>query len=118
VYSNGIIPQYTHSNYSVTNQRDLVLDTADNLIQIGNWAQNSFSKDSDRIALFLRLTRKNLNALLGFPLCPSFEPCFHKFSNSFARLEKEYSMGIVDHSIWAHRMLTWGTTLTQSVKLI
>jgi hypothetical protein len=94
------------------------MDTAENLTQIGTWALKSFVKDRSRIELFLRLTRKNLNALLGFPLSPSFDSGFQKFNHSFGRLEKEYSVGITDHSIWANRMLTWGTTLTQSVKLI
>ncbi len=118
MYSGYIIPKSTNSNYSVVNQRDLVLDTAENLTQIGIWARGSFTKEGQRIELFLKLTRKNLNALLGFPISPSFNPCFHKFSNSFTRLEKEYHVGIVDHGIWADRMLTWGTTLTQNVKLI
>jgi hypothetical protein len=105
-------------NYSPINQRDLVLDTAENLTQIGTWARGSFVKEGQRIELFLRLTRKNLNALLGFPLSPLFDPSFQKFSHSFTRLEKEYHVGVVDHSVWANRMLTWGTTLTQSVKFI
>jgi hypothetical protein len=95
-----------------------VLDTAENLTQIGTWARCSFVKEGQRIELFLKLTRKNLNALLGFPLSPSFNPCFHKFSNSFTRLEKEYHVGVSDPGVWANRMSTWGTTLTQSVKLI
>jgi len=118
VYSGCIIPHTTHSNYSTAVQRDLVMDTADNLTQIGTWAGCSFVKDRTRIELFLRLTRKNLNALLGFPLSPSFNHCFHKFCNSFTRLEKEYRVGIVNRSAWANGMLAWGTTLTQNVKLI
>lgn len=118
MYNDGIIPQSTSSNYSVVNQRDLVLDTVENLMQIGVWARNSFVKDRSRIELFLRLTRKNLNALSGFPLSPSFDASFQKFTHSFARLEKEYGTGIVNHGVWANRMLTWGATLTQSVKFI
>jgi len=118
VYSGYIIQQSTHSNYSIAIQRDLVLDTAENLTQIGTWARGSFAKEGQRIELFLRLTRKNLNALLGFPLSTSFNPGFQKFSHSFTRLEKEYRVGITNHSVWANRMLTWGTTLTQSVTLI
>jgi hypothetical protein len=118
VYSGYIIQNSTHSNYSSATQRDLVMDTAGNLTQIGTWARGSFVKESRRIELFLRLTRKNLNALLGFPISASFDPCFHKFSNSFTRLEKEYHIGIVDHSLWANRILSWGNTLTKSAKLI
>lgn len=88
-----------------------MLDTAENLTQIGTWAQKSFIKEQPRIELFLRLTRKNLNALLGFPITPSFDPGFQKFNHSFDRLEKEYRSGITDHAIWARHMLTWGVTL-------
>ena len=118
VYSGYIIQQSTHSNYSIAIQRDLVLDTAENLTQIGTWAHGSFAKEGQRIELFLRLTRKNLNALLDFPLSPSFDSGFQKFNQSFGRLEKEYRTGIVNRSAWANRMFTWGTTLTQNVKLI
>lgn len=94
------------------------MDTAGNLTQIGTWASKSFVKEGSRIELFLKLTRKNLNALLGFPISASFNPCFHKFSNSFTKLEKEYHVGVVDHGVWADRMLSWGATLTQNIKLI
>lgn len=118
VYSGCIIHQSTHSNYSAQNQRDLVLDTAENLTQIGRWTLNSFAKERQRIELFLKLTRKNLNALAGFPLSPSFDLGFKKFCQSFARLEKEYSTGIVDRTIWANGMLKWGSTLIQSSEFI
>jgi hypothetical protein len=94
------------------------MDTAENLTQIGTWARDSFIKDQSRIELFLRLTRKNLNALLSFPVSAPFDSGFQKFNHSFGRLEKEYSVGIADHGLWANRMLIWGITLTQSVKLI
>ena len=118
VYSGCIIQHTTHSNYSDATARDLVMDTAENLTQIGTWARDSFVKDQSRIELFLKLTRKNLNALLGFPLSAPFDSGFQKFTHSFGRLEKEYLTGITNHSVWAHRMLTWGTTLTQNAKLI
>ena len=118
VYSRCIIQNSKHSNYSIAIQRDLVMDTAENLTQIGTWARGSFVKDQSRIELFLKLTRKNLNAPLGFPLSPSFDSGFQKFNQSFGRLEKEYRTGIVNRSAWANGMLTWGTTLTQNVKLI
>lgn len=100
------------------NQRDLVLDTAENLTQIGSWAVSDFIKESKRIELFLKLTRKNLDALLGFPILPAFNPCFQKCSNSFTRLEKEYQVGVINCGAWAKRVITLGTTLTENVKLI
>ncbi len=111
MYSGYIIQISTHSNYSIATERDLVLDTAENLTQIGTWAQKSFVKDKSRIELFLRLTRKNLNALLGFPVSASSDSGFQKFNHSFGMLEKEYLAGVTNHSVWANRMLTWGTTL-------
>lgn len=85
---------------------------------MGSWAVRSFVKDKSRIELFLRLTRKNLNALSKFPLSGAFDPGFKKFCHSFTRLEKEYHGGIGDASVWGNGMLKWGTTLTESVKLI
>ena len=117
-YNMGIIQKSSHSNYSAETQRDLVLDTAENLTQIGQWSLQSFSRERSRIELFLKLTRKNLNALSNFPLSPAFDPSFKKFSNSFTRLEKQYREGIVDPENWAHGMLVSATTLTQSVKFI
>lgn len=118
MYSVYIIQNSTHSNYSSATERDLVMDTAENLTQIGIWAQKSFVKERPRIELFLKLTRKNLNALLGFPASAAFDSDFQKFNHSFDQLEKEYRMGITNRGAWANRMLTWGTALTQSVKLI
>ncbi len=118
MYSVYIIQKSTHSNFSSATQRGLVLDTAENLTQIGSWALGNFAKDQTRIELFLKLTRKNLNALSDFPLLPTFAPGFKKFCNSFARLEKEYTTGIVDRTVWAKGMLKWGTTLTGTSKLI
>lgn len=118
MYSGYIIQHPSHSNYSVINQRDLVLDTAENLTQIGTWARGSFDKEEQRIALFLKLTRKNLNALSSFPLSTAFDPGFRKFCHSFERLEKEYVAGVHDPSLWATGMLKWGSVLIKSVELI
>lgn len=117
-YSVYIIQHSPHSNYSASIQRDLVMDTAENLTQIGTWALASFAKDRTRIELFLKLTRKNLNALSGFPLSSAFDPGYQKFSRSFTRLEHQYRAGIGDPKVWGHGMLTWGITLTKSVTLI
>lgn len=118
VYSGYIIHNPHISNYSVQNQRDLVLDTAENLTQIGNWSLVGFTKEKGRIELFLKLTRKNLNALLMFPIAPpSFKPSFQKFSESYDKLEQEYKTGVIDHKVWAQGMLTWGNNLYHSAKL-
>lgn len=118
VYSVYIIQQSTHSNYSASTQRDLVLDTAGNLTQIGNWAVASFAKDEERITLFLKLTRKNLNALSGFPFSSAFDPGYKKFTRSFVRLENEFRAGIKDPTDWGNGMIKWGVALTKSINLI
>ncbi|OGG36006.1 hypothetical protein A2363_00785 [Candidatus Gottesmanbacteria bacterium RIFOXYB1_FULL_47_11] len=118
MYSEYIIQHTSNSNYSVTNQRDLVLDTAQNLTQIGHWAKCSLAKDEQRIALFLKLTRKNLNALSGFPLSPKFNREFQLFCVSFTALEAEYCAGLTKPAVWASGVLTWASTLTQSASLL
>lgn len=94
-----------------------MLDTAENLTQIGNWSLVSFTKEKGRIELFLKLTRKNLNALLTFPPTPTFKPTFKQFSDSYDKLEAEYREGVIDHKVWAQDMLTWGNNLYHCAKL-
>lgn len=118
VYSVSIIPQSTISNYSLNNQRDLVLDTAENLTQIGHWTLAGFAKEQKQIELYLKLTRKNLKALETFPLSPTFLTGFKKFCDCYTKLEKEYIAGLTDHKVWANDMLKWGVTLTKDVQLI
>jgi hypothetical protein len=116
MYTTHII-QHSHlSNYSVQNQRDLVLDTAENLTQIGAWSLTGFTKEKSRIELFLKLTRKNLNALLSFPMTGSFDSDFKKFCDHYDKLEAEYKAGVVDHNAWAKRMIEWANNLSQSAK--
>lgn len=118
MYSEHIIQKSTHSNYSIEVERDLVLDTAGNLTQIGLWALGSFKKEKVRIELFLRLTNKNLSALSEFPLSIAFNPTYKKFCRSYVVLEKAYRDGTLDTAVWAHDMRSWGITLTQKVELI
>jgi len=118
VYSAAIITPSTINNYSIKNQRELILDTAGNLTQIGKWTLGGFQAEQKRIELFLKLTRKNLKALLGFPLAPEFESDFRAFNDAFDKLEQEYELGIADHTVWANGMIHWGTSLTRSSKLM
>jgi hypothetical protein len=117
-YNQYIIQHSTISNYSVQNQRDIVLDIADNLTQIGQWTLENYSKEQSRIELFLNLTRKNLNALMTFPLSPAFEKNFKKFCDSYEKLDAEYKAGLTDKKTWANGMISWGTSLTQSATLV
>ena len=114
MYSVRIIRHSTISNYSIETQRDLLLDTAGNLTQIGQWTLDCFHKEQRRIELFLFLTRKNLKALHDFPLSSPFDLDFKKFCTCFDKLDQEYNTGIVDRKVWANGMLTWGTSLTQT----
>lgn len=118
MYSSTIIHHFFNSNQSANNQRDIVLDTAENITQIGKWTRDNFNKEHDRIQLFLVLTRKNLNALREFQLSPSFTREFVHFCNDFDRLEKDYLNGMENRSVWAGVLLKWGTALVQSAKNI
>jgi hypothetical protein len=89
------------------------MDTVENLTQIGQWTLGCYQKERNRIDLYLSLTRKNLNALLGFPLSPAFGRNFQKFSLSFSKLEEEYRTGKVDRTVWANRILECGNDLTR-----
>lgn len=118
MYTTTINTQSPISIYSSITQRNIVLDTADNLTQIGHWAIDCFQKEQSRIELFLTLTRKNLDALEGYPLSPSFGPDFNKVCKNFHKLEEEYHAGIVDLTIWGNGMLKWGSTLSRSSEFI
>jgi hypothetical protein len=118
VYSRYIIIPPIINSYSLKNQLDIVLDTADNLNQIGHWTLDCFQKEQKRIELFLMLTRKNLDALHSFDLPSAFMSDFKKFSESFDKLEKEYQTGLVDQKLWANGMIKWASTLTQSSALM
>ncbi|MEK7141049.1 MAG: hypothetical protein AAB800_00720 [Patescibacteria group bacterium] len=118
MYNAHIIQQSGISNYSTKNQRDIILDTADNLTQIGEWARDCFHKEQERIELFLTLTRKNLNSLQGFPLSKEFVRDYKKFCSGFEKLEEEYRIGITDRSEWSKGILKWASSLTQSSHLL
>jgi len=114
----GIIQSSQTTKFFPSNQRDIVLDIAGNLTQIGNWALSSFAKDQSRIELFLKLTRRNLDALLSSPVSPGFEPSFRKFCAEYKKREEEYRTGIVDRQAWANHMIAWADRLTQNAILV
>ena len=94
------------------------MDIAGNLTQIGNWALVSFAKDQSRIELFLKLTRRNLDALLSAPVSPGFEPSFRKFCAEHKKREEEYHKGLVDRQAWANHMIAWADRLTKNAMLV
>lgn len=71
-----------------------------------------------RIALFLRLTRKDINNIIDYPFPPEFSPKFKKFCRHYTKLEHEFEKGITDHNSWGTTMLTWATALTESAMLV
>jgi len=91
-----------------------VLDIAGNLTQIGQWTLKGFHKEQTNIALFLKLTRKDINALSAFTLPDSFRPTFKKFCKAYDKLEEEYRKGITDHRIWAKDMHAFAVDLTKN----
>ena len=115
-YTTCIIQQPSISNYSEKNQRDLVLDTAENLTQIGEWTKECFTTEQVRIELFLGLTRKNVNALMTFPLPPTFASEFAKFCAQYELLENEYKSGLSDRNKWAASIMKLADTLNVYAK--
>ena len=95
-----------------------MLDTAENLSQVGRWSLTRFIPEKDRIELYLRLIRKDINALRSFPLSTAFDSGFSDFCTRYETMELEYKQGITDPVSWAHRMITWADVLTKSVHLI
>jgi hypothetical protein len=94
------------------------MDTAENLMQLGIWSMKGFPKERRNIELFLRLTRKNLNALHDFPLSEAFAPEFTECCVSFAWMEKAYLTGRADPSAWATTSIRWAKILTQKAELL
>ena len=95
-----------------------MLDTAENLTQVGQWTLHRFVPEKDHIELYLRLIRKDINALLSFPLSTTFHPVFSDFCTRYEKMEQEYQHGLVDRTVWANKMIQWAAKLTQSVQLI
>ena len=94
------------------------MDTAENLTQVASWTLNRFVPEKDRIELYLRLIRKDINALLSFPLSTSFNPGFSDFCSRYEKMELEYKKGLTDRTVWANKMIKWADLLTKSVNLI
>lgn len=95
-----------------------MLDIAGNLREIAQWTRKGFPRDHERIELFLHLTRKDLNALMTFPLTGKVQSKFQTFCTNYKKLEDEYKKGITDHKAWADSMMTWSITLTQNAKQV
>jgi hypothetical protein len=91
---------------------------AGNLKQIGDWTLKGFNQRQENIALFLKLTRKDINQLMRFPLPQAFVPKFKKFCMTYGKLEEEYKKGIVDHRVWATGMQTCAQDLQKQAPLV
>lgn len=92
------------------------MDTAENLTQIGEWTRTCFTQEQLRIELFLGLTRKNVNALMTFPLPPTFASEFAKFCKSYEKLEEEYKKGTPNRVAWANAITKLADTLSAYTK--
>jgi hypothetical protein len=104
--------------YIPHNQRDIVLDIADNITQIGQWTAKSFLKEKGNIELFLKLTRKDMDALSRFPVPAAFQATFDNFCDEYCKLEAEYHAGISDHHTWAKGLSTLALNLTANSHLV
>lgn len=83
-----------------------------------NWTLKGFNRRNENIRLFLKLTRKNVNALRDREFSKKFQPTFNEFCQTYEKLEKEYERGITNHKGWAHVMHTLAVTLDSNVHLL
>ena len=88
------------------------MDIAGNLTQISRWTLKGFHRQQSNIELYLKLTRKNVNALSSRTLGRKFKLTFDNFCHKYDKLEKEYNAGIADHRVWANIMHTLAADLT------
>lgn len=95
-----------------------MLDIVGNMTQIASWTLKGFHREEERIALFLKLTRKDVNQLTRFPLPAPFVPIFNKFCKAYDDMEAEYKKGIKDHRVWAGQMQTWAKDLAKNSNLV
>ncbi len=83
-------------------------------MQIGKWTLKGFHQEEKNIALYILLTRKNIDALSGRPLGRKFRVRFGSFCEKYHKLEEEYDKGIVDHRVWANDLKNLATKLTST----
>lgn len=91
---------------------------ADNIEQISAWAHKAFHKQEKNIALFLKLTRKDIDHLKSSPFPASLAPAFKKFSKSYEKLENEYHAGLKDPKVWARGMKTCAEDISKKLLLV
>lgn len=93
------------------------MDIVSNLVQIGRWTLKGFHEQESNIALYLKLTRKNMKALSDRDLNKKFQPTFHAFCKSYEKLETEFEKGITDHRVWAGTITKLAQDLTRDSHL-
>lgn len=118
MYNRHINTQPSTTTFVPKNQRDILLDISENLSQLSEWMLNNFLNEQKRIALYFTLTRKDINALLNFPLNPEVDEDFKKSCESFSELEKEYQKGNINHQKLAEWMDSLKTDFTKTASLI
>lgn len=102
-----------HPVFDPQNHQEIVLDIVSNLTQISSWTLRGFSKQHTNIDLYLRLTRKNVNALATRTLHTGFRSVFATFCKNYSKLEQEYEKGIMDHKTWAATLKECAENLTK-----
>lgn len=90
----------------------------ENLRQIGKWSTKVFYKEHEQIGLYMRLTRKNLNALSELPFSDNIAPGYGRFCSTFVRMEHDFRDGITEPIQWAKDFFTWADTLTRYSELL
>lgn len=84
-----------------TNTQEIISDISGNLRQIGKWTLKGFRQQQANIALYLKLTRKNVATVSERALSAKLQAKFDDFCREFVKLEKLYEKGITDHKEWA-----------------
>lgn len=102
-----------HRTFDPQNHQEIVLDIVSNLTQISSWTLRGFSKQRVNIDLYLRLTRKNVNALATRTLNTRFQSIFRTFCKKYDTLEQEYKKGLLDHKTWATTLKECAENLTK-----
>lgn len=91
---------------------------AENLKQVGLWAEKVFHREEKNIRLYMKLTRKDVTELLRFPVPDAFDPIFRAVCKEFDTLEEEIKDGINDHLSWAKRAKVCADQIFQNATLL
>lgn|GEM_PF-5953350 len=114
---NTCINRNPHQALDPNNTQEIISDISGNLRQIGKWTLKGFRQQQANIALYLKLTRKNVATVSERTLSTKFQAKFDDFCREYGKLEKLYEKGITDHKEWAGIMQKLANDLDSASKL-